>query len=287
MVWYFMEKKLWWLIIFCLAALGWWFHSVFSGEVILSQVINLGIFQIRYYGLVLAAAIILAYVFALHRRIKFNIATPQAEKIIFYAIIGGFIGARLYHVFSEPMYYVSNPLEILAVWHGGLGIYGAIVGGVVGSWLASRTQLKLLKVLDWLVPSVLIGQMIGRLGNFFNYELFGYPTNFPWKMFVPEKFRSIEFTNSIFFHPLFLYESLASLGILGILLYFEPKFKSSGSLFLWYVLLYNIVRFSLEFLRIDSEFIGVFRQNALMSLLLVIGSGIIILYVRTRKVSQN
>lgn len=282
-----MQKKLWILIMFGLVFFAWWFYLVFSGELILSPTLNLGVLQLRYYGIVLAIAVLLAYVVALKRRIKFGITQAQAEKIIFYAILGGFLGGRLYHVFSEPTYYLNNPAEILAVWHGGLGIYGAVAGGVVGSWVATRSKIKLFKILDWLTPSVLVGQIFGRLGNFFNYELFGYPTSLPWRMFVPENFRPTGFVNSQFFHPLFLYESLATFGILGILLYFEPKLKSPGSLFLWYVLLYNIVRFLLEFLRIDSEFIGVYRQNALMSLLLVLVSGIIILYVRSRKVSQN
>ena len=124
-----MGIKWWALIIFGLVVLGWCFHLVFSGQIILSQSITLGHFQIRYYGLVLAVAISVAYVIALKRRTKFGIAESLAEKIVFFAIIGGFLGARLYHVFSEPTYYVSNPLEIFAVWHGGLWIYGAVAGG--------------------------------------------------------------------------------------------------------------------------------------------------------------
>ncbi len=282
-----MRKKYWFVIVLIATVIAWWFSLVFSGQIILSQSFNLGFLNIKYYGLAIAVSILAAYFLALHRRSPYELSEQQADKIILSAIFGGFIGARLYHVLSDPLYYKLHPAEILMVWHGGLSIYGAIAGGVLAAWFAIKNKKAFISALNWLAPSVVLGQIIGRLGNFFNYELFGYPTSLPWKMFVPENFRGFEYRNFSFFHPLFLYEILASCFLLWLLLILAKNPKHSGRLFLWYLFLYNIVRFFLEFLRIDAEFIGHLRQNALISLMLVIASGIVIFYVRTRKIPQN
>src|SRR6185503_18381739 len=128
---------------------------------------------------------------------------------------------------------------------------------------------------------------IARLGNFFNYELFGYPTSLPWKMFVPEIFRAPAYQAASFFHPLFLYEILLLSLVLIVLNQIEKAPSRAGTLFLWYVLLYNSGRFFLEFLRIDSVFIGPIRQNAVVSAGLAIIALAALLYYRYAKVPQN
>jgi phosphatidylglycerol:prolipoprotein diacylglycerol transferase len=203
-------------------------------------------------------------------------------------VLFGFIGARAYHVFSDYQLYVDDPIAALYVWRGGLAIYGAVAGGVLGLYFAVRSRTQFWKALAWLTPSVVLGQVIGRFGNFINYELFGYPTNLPWKMFVPVSFRSEAFRDVSFFHPLFLYESLGSLVILIFLLVLERQgvFHKvhAASLFFCYILLYNALRFLLEFLRIDSVLWAGFRFNALVSLALVVASSgaVFYFYVRTR-----
>lgn len=142
-------------------------------------------------------------------------------------------------------------------------------------------QFSIINILDWLTPSVLLGQIIGRFGNWFNYEAFGYPTSLPWGMFVPEAFRPVGLTSFQYFHPLFLYEALGNLCILVFLMNLHRSNKSyttysthaPGVLFFMYLFLYNTLRFALEHLRIDSTFIqGVFRLNALVSgVLLLVG----------------
>lgn len=242
---------------------------MFSGSIILPQSFTLGPLTVRYYGLFMALAAALGFYLAQKRAKRYGITRQQAESLMLWLIMGGFLGARLYHIFSSFAYYSRHPVDALKVWNGGLSIYGAVLGGLITLWLYKKFtaySLQLTAFLNWLTPSLLLGQIVGRFGNFFNYELYGYPTSLPWKMFVPEGFRNPGFLNSSFFHPLFLYEQLGNLLILFYILRREKQGKSN--LFIWYVLLYNILRFALEFIRIDSVFWGSLRVNAFVSLIL-------------------
>jgi len=249
---------------------------VFSGRIILPQLFHLGPLAIRYYGLILALAAASGFYLAIKRSVLYGLDKKIAEDILFWVIVGGFIGARLYHVLSSAPYYWQHPIDIIKVWNGGLSIYGAVLGGIIIVWwLAKRYKLNAISLLDWLTPCVLLGQIIGRFGNLFNYEAFGYPTSLPWKMFVPLNFRPFAYEKFNFFHPWFLYEALGNLVILIFLLkILEPKLKKSspGFLAFFYLLLYNCLRFGLEFLRIDSTILGIFRLNAIVSLIFVLVS---------------
>ncbi len=263
------------------------FKNVFSGHSILPQTFSIGPFVIRYYGLCMAIAVLAGFYLAQTRAPRYGMKSAQAEDFIFYLIVCGFVGARLYHVLSSAGYYMQYPLDVFKVWNGGLSIYGAVAGGVVAVFVfARRYNLQALRLLDWLTPSLLLGQIIGRFGNLFNYELFGYPTKLPWKMFVPAAFRPESFVSQAYFHPLFLYEALMNAVILIVLLFFyERKFGSAvrpGTLFFWYLLLYNAGRFFLEFLRIDSVFIGTIRINAIVSALAV-AVCVLFIFVKTNK----
>lgn len=244
-------------------------QPVFSGKVILPQTFSIGSFQIHYYGTVLALAVIAGYWLATKRKKLFGI--EDADSIIFWTLIGGFVGARAYHVISELPFYLQHPNLILVVWKGGLGIYGAGIGGALALYLYLRVRMKnnsnFLHLLDWLTPSIVIGQVIGRFGNFFNYEIYGGPTNLLWKMFVPATFRHSPYLSADYFHPIFLYESMGSFVILLILLRLKLP---AGRLFLLWVLMYNAMRFLLEFLRVDSVIYGQIRVNAYVSLTLVL-----------------
>ena len=231
------------------------FLLVFPGKVILPQTFSLGPITIHYYGVIMALAIAASFSFARKRAQAFGIGHKIADDLIFWLILGGFLGARIFHVFSMLDYYSANPSEIIKVWHGGLAIYGAIVGGVLTLLLFKKIKvlrLSIFDLLDWLTPSLLIGQAIGRFGNLFNYEALGFPTQLPWKMFVPLKFRPERFVDTNFFQPWFLYDSLACLLIFVILLRIWPKEGLKGRLFFSYLILYNVMRFALEFLRIDG-----------------------------------
>ena len=286
-------------IVLIFVGLIYFFSQVFSGSIILPQSFSFGPLTLRYYGLFMAFGVAAGFYLAVKRADRFGLTSKEAEDILFWVIVGGFIGSRLYHVLSAWVFYYQHPFDILKVWNGGLSIYGAVFGGVVtlfvlkkilNSRLAGRqVKLEILSLLNWLTPSLIIGQIIGRFGNLFNYELFGYPSNLPWKMFVPEQFRPELYLQSEYFHPLFLYEQIGLIGVFLALQYIQKQAHSSAfggrmsfwglyqqSLFLWYVLLYNILRIPLEFLRIESVFIGSVRQNALVSFILVIISAVYI-----------
>ncbi len=252
--------------------LAWFLMLVFSGQIILSQSFRAGFLEIHYYGIVMALAVLAGFLYASKTAAKFGFTREQAENLSLWLIPIAFVFARGYHVASSWEYYLQHPADAFKVWQGGLSIYGAVVGGVFALVLARKffkLKTSILNLLDWLAPAVLLGQVVGRFGNFFNYEAFGYPTSLPWKMFVPAAFRPAGFEAQAFYHPWFLYESL---GNFLIFLALTRGFKSQkpGSLFFGYILLYNTLRFCLEFIRIDSVFIGSFRQNAVVSLGLVL-----------------
>lgn len=254
--------------------LSWLLGPFFSGRIILPQSFGIFGFKIQIYGLLMAVAVGLAYWLAMKRKTKLGISSEDADTIIFLVLISGFLGARVYHVVSEFALYLQSPLQVFAIWKGGLSIYGAGIGGVLAVlgyvWYNKRvqeTKYSVLQILDWLTPSVVLGQIIGRFGNFANYELYGNPTNLAWKMFVPVQFRVPPFELNQFFHPLFLYEAMGSLVILIFLLRLKLK---TGYLFLLWVLMYNVLRFFLEQLRIGSVVYGNIRVNGIVSLLLVV-----------------
>jgi phosphatidylglycerol:prolipoprotein diacylglycerol transferase len=180
----------------------------------------------------------------------------SAANIFPWALIPGIIGARFYHVIDYWQYYEKNPWQILAIWEGGLGIFGGIIGGVIGLAVFAKTQdLKsfkkyFLSLLDLGAVGLAIGQAIGRWGNFFNQELYGWPTNLPWGIFIKPENRLAGFEAFSHFHPLFLYESLGCLIIFIILL--RAIRKRGGGVFFLYVFLYSFLRFWLEFLRIEG-----------------------------------
>lgn len=251
--------------------LAWLLGPFFSGNWEVPQSLGFGKFRIQFYGLIIGLAALAGYLLAMRRRKEFGVSQESADMLIFLAIISGFIGARLYHVISEFGYYAHNLGQIFAVWKGGLGIFGAAIGAIAAVLIYKKyfmtEQVSFLNLLDWLVPSLVIGQIIGRFGNFVNYELYGYPTNLLWKMFVPVQFRVPPYELNQFFHPLFLYEAAGSLIILVLILKLKVR---AGGLFLMWLFLYNVMRFFLEFLRVSSVTYGGIRVNAIVSAVLAL-----------------
>ncbi len=252
----------------------WLLSPIFSGRFDVPQTFNIGGFKLQLYGLLLGLGVLAGYLVAMKRKALHNIPEDKADTIIFLAIVFGFIGARLYHVVSEYPYYLQNLGQIFAIWNGGLSIFGTGLGAVIAifvyhKFFLQKTEhtLSFLSLLDWLTPSILLGQIIGRFGNFVNYELYGYPTTLPWKMYVPVQFRLPPYELSQFFHPLFLYEAMGSVIILILILKLKLR---HGSLFLMWLLLYNVMRFFLEFLRVDSVVHGSIRVNAVVAAILAV-----------------
>jgi len=221
---------------------------------------QIGPFPVRWYGILMSTALALGTILAYREAEKKKIDPEYIINLVVVAAPLGFIGARLYYVlFSDLRYYLANPTEIPAVWHGGLAIHGALIGGVIGGYLVVRHyRLRFWQIADIVAPSLILGQAIGRWGNFFNQEAYGYETNLPWAMYIDGAYR----------HPTFLYESLCNLLIFIFLLWFRRrKFIKSGDVFAAYFALYSLVRVFVEHFRTDSLMMGPFKAAQVISVL--------------------
>lgn len=282
------------LVIFfgILLVLAFVLPKVFSGQVILPQQFNLLGMNIRYYGIFMASAVFFGYLASREGLYKLGLTPDESVDLLLYLSGFGLLGARLYHVLSEIPYYLSKPQEILEIWNGGLSIFGAIIFGTVGLilYLLKFKRNKPINmvtsffgVADAVSIGLPVGQAIGRLGNLFNYEAYGLPTNLPWKMLVPENFRQLGFEFTSYYHPYFLYEILGLIVIFFILIYFKYRGRFGvGQLFFVYLFLYNSLRTLLEPLRIDSIVRDGIRQNQLVALILVVIAIIGFIYGRKK-----
>lgn len=200
------------------------------------------------YGLVVTLGIVVC-ILLVERYSKLQ----KTWDVAFYGIVGGLVGARLYHVIDLWRYYSVNPVKILFIWQGGLGILGGIFGAALGIWLYCHLHRE--RVWFWLdlaAISAPVGQAIGRLGNYINQENYGFPTSLPWGIYINPANRVPGFESFSHFHPLFLYEAILLLFLFGLLLTLRHKFiPGSGKLICFYLIGYSIIRFLLEFLRIN------------------------------------
>lgn len=264
--------------------------KVFAGDIVLSQGFQIGPLFVRYYGVLLFLAVVMAYRLAQYRADSIGLTANQTEQIFYVLIVSGLVGARMYHVFSEWWYYRDHLGQMISIWQGGLSIYGAVIGGLIGLVVYLRilkSDLTIWRLLDWLAPSLALGQIIGRFGNLFNYEAYGLPTSLPWKMYVPEDFRLFPYELNPYFHPTFLYESIGCSLILFVLLSYPKKFPGRGGLFLGWLLMYNLMRFFTEQLRTDSVFIGSFRLNMWFSAMLVLIAVLVLVHRNVQKNTLN
>ena len=236
-----------------------------------------GPLALRWYGLLIALAVLLGFnlsqFLAKKRQLNPNLVGDLALGLV----IASLLGARCYYVLFQWSYYRQNPWEILAIWQGGLAIHGAILAGLATTWFyAQRQRVSLWQLTDVLVPSLALGQTIGRWGNFFNSEAFGVPTDLPWKLYIPYEHRPPEFRQFAYFHPTFLYESIWNFLVFCLLMYLffrHPRLRV-GTLTLVYFCGYSIGRFFIEGLRTDSLMLGSVRIAQVMSLVgLVVGLG--------------
>jgi phosphatidylglycerol:prolipoprotein diacylglycerol transferase len=241
------------------------------------MVFEWGSFGIRWYGLLIATAVLigvtLSQVLAVRRKLNPDLISDLAVCLVIAAIPC----ARLYYVLFEWQEYAQNPGKIFAIWQGGIAIHGAVIGGLIAALLFARfRKVSFWQLTDVVAPSLILGQAIGRWGNFFNSEAFGAPTDLPWKLFIPPSNRPPGYENSAYYHPTFLYESLWNLATFAILmaLFFrdqqaKPKLKP-GTLFLTYLVCYGLGRFWIEGLRMDSLMLGSLRIAQVVSLIQVI-----------------
>ena len=214
------------------------------------------------------------------------------ESLAVWVFVGGLIGARVYHLITDwPSYRGASLLELAAVWNGGLGIFGAVVGAVIASvlflWAKKKKLTVLPTYLDLIALGLPLGQAIGRWGNFVNQELYGLPTTLPWKIFIDVSHRFPGYERIMYYHPLFLYESLAMVVIWIVLWNYVGRhaYKTigSGRVFAWYLVSYGVVRFFLDFLRLEAPLIGIYTPAQWVSVSLIAVSGAWLLWKKSRK----
>lgn len=214
------------------------------------------------YGLIIALAFFLSLAF-FQKTSKLN---SRFHNRLFYGlIISGILGARIYHVLDHYNYYSQNQSEIIKTWHGGLGIYGGLLGSFLFLiYFTRKHRLKLLPLLNDLAAPTALAQAIGRWGNYANLEVFGTPTLFQFGQLVPFHLRPLEFQTFAYFHPVWLYESL------GCLLLFYFLTRQSKNRTAYYLFGYGLLRFFLEFFRFDTWQYAGLKVAQILSLLFVL-----------------
>jgi phosphatidylglycerol:prolipoprotein diacylglycerol transferase len=253
--------------------------------------VQIGPFFIRYYGMILMLGVLAAAYLADREARRRKVNPDMVWDGLVWVLIGGVVGARIWHILTPPPsmveqgitveFYLTHPLDALAIWRGGLGIPGAVIGGALMLyWFTKRRKVRFTDWIDIVAPALALGQAIGRWGNFVNQELYGAPTNVPWAIEIDPQYRLAGFENRATYHPLFLYESLWNLANMALLLWLGRRYThrlKSGDLFLIYLLVYPLGRFLLEFLRLDPAMIaGVNANQTLMAVVAVTSAGLLI-----------
>jgi len=216
--------------------------------------LDLGFIEIKWYSIFILIAFIVGYILVVNRSKKHEVPITFISDLGFYLVIFCIIGARLYYCLFNLDYYSKNLLDIFKIWEGGLAIHGGILAGFLTIYFfCKKKEFSLLKILDIFAPALVLGQAIGRWGNFFNSEAFGLPTNLPWKLYIAPQYRQVPYNNYDYFHPTFLYESILDFIIFLILFkLIKPNKHKTGNIALIYLILYSIVRIFVEHFRIDS-----------------------------------
>jgi len=245
----------------------------------------LGILNIRWYGvLIMVGAMAAAWLASLEAKRRGQ-NPNEVWEILPWVLVAGIIGARLWHVFLPPasniaaglttQYYLTHPLDAIAIWRGGVGIPGAVIGGLVALWIYTRVKhLSFGQWADIIAPGLALAQAIGRWGNFLNQEIYGAPSNLPWAIKIDPQFRLPQFANQATYHPLFAYESLWNLANMTLLLWLGRRYQDkllNGDLFLIYALFYAFGRFWLEFLRLDTAPVAGINFNQTFMAVLFVG----------------
>jgi phosphatidylglycerol:prolipoprotein diacylglycerol transferase len=257
--------------------------------------IHIGPLYFRYYGFILMFGALLAALVSRRLMSRTDRDPDIVWDALIWALIFGVIGARLYHVFTpskslldagiDTRYYLTHPLQILMTWQGGLGMPGAIIGGVLGLYIfARRNGISFSYLLDVAAPGVPLAQAVGRWGNFVNQELYGPPTDLPWGILIRPENRLEGYESFERFHPLFLYESLWNLASAGLMIWLFYRYRDrlrSGDFFFIYLILYPVGRFLLEFIRLDFvPLLGINFNQMLMLGVAILSAGA--LYYRNR-----
>lgn len=253
-------------------------------------------FKIYFYGIIITLGVVAAALLSVRQAKRRGLNAELVWDMLFWLVLAGIIGARLWHILTPSKssglttaYYLTHPLDILNFRSGGLGIPGAVIGGAIALLLYARKhKLNFLEWADIAVPGVALAQAIGRWGNFFNQELYGAPTDIPWKIYIEPAYRLPGYTDVEYFHPLFAYESIWNLANMALLLWLGRRFREHlkpGDILLVYCIMYPVGRFLLEFLRLDpSQIAGINANQTFMAIVTIISA--IILFLRHRPLKK-
>lgn len=229
--------------------------------------------DVHWYGIFITTGILIGLLVANFQSKFYNVDFDKVTDIFIVGLPVAIIGARLYYVIFNWNYYGSNPSQILNLRGGGLAIHGGIIGAVLASYFMCKyKKISILRLLDIIAPAFIIGQAIGRWGNFMNSEAHGGEVTKEFISHFPQFIQKGMYINGIYYHPTFLYESMWNLFVFGLLIFISRKFKDlkKGGLFCLYLIFYSIGRFFIEGLRTDSLMFGPLRVAQLVSLILII-----------------
>ncbi len=214
-------------------------------------------FQIRWYGIFIATGLLLATLLILKRAKKLGFEEDTIIDLVIVCMPSAIIGARMYYVLFNWSYYQGDIMKMINIRGGGLAIHGGVIAGVLAGWIYTRIKkLDFTKLIDICAPGLILGQAIGRWGNFFNNEAHGGPTDLPWGIMVEGQKV----------HPTFFYEFVWNLLVLGVLLKYRDSKKFDGEIFLLYLGLYSVGRFFIEGMRTDSLMLGPLRMAQVISI---------------------
>lgn len=229
--------------------------------------------EVRWYGILIALGVVIGTVLALREAKRRGLNEDTLLDFLLFAIPGAIVGARIYYVVFSWDFYKNNPSEILNLRGGGLAIHGAVIAGVIIAIIFSKIRkINFWVIADIVAPSLILGQAIGRWGNFANQEAHGGPTNLPWGILI----------DGVKVHPTFLYESIWNFFVFLFLMWYRKRAKAEGELFLLYIILYSLARGLIEGLRTDSLMWGQFRVAQLISAATII-VGIMVFYTIRKK----
>lgn len=241
---------------------------------------------VHWYGVILALALLVGILIAQRLVKRDGIAPEHVTDLALVATVAALIGARLVHVLNAWSYYRDHLVEALQIWRGGLAFHGVLLGGLLALWLYSRAKrIAPLRLLDVSFPALAAGQVIGRWGNWINQELYGTPTNVPWALTIDSAHRAPGYELVTTYHPIFLYESLGNALILTILLLvWRRPHRRLGDITATYLVLSPLLRFGLDFFRIQQPMIGPLTNAQVFSLILT-AAGIVLFMTRSRRVT--
>ena len=250
----------------------------------MSNSFNIFGLNITYYSLCILTGVIVAYILIYKEAKRHNINQRYIDDIIFYGLICGILGARIYYVLFNLDYYLDNINEIIKIWHGGLAIHGGILFGALFVYLYSRrNKINFIELTDIILPGVIIAQAIGRWGNFFNREAYGMMVSKELleKLLIPKFIINGMNINGNYYLPTFYIESILCLiGFIIILLIRKYKNKT-GYITSFYLIWYGIIRLIIEYFRTDSLMIGPFKMAMIVSIIFIILG--IILFIKSKK----